>query len=471
MISLASGLRLPLTQPANYTLTQTFNDGSEVPEYGRTVVAAATERGLVVNYPDVRFLRPNASATRAEIAAFLVQALLKPGESSPVSAQYRAQTSLVPAPVGEIRGVWLTNIDSNVLYYPETLTQAINLLAELNINTLYPVVWNRGYTLYPSAVMERLIGTKIYPISLLEDRNILNEIIPQARAKNMSVIPWFEFGFMVPQSSKIIQTRRHWMTQRQDGSFLVPETEGSTNMLAWLNPFHPQVQQFMLDLVLEVVRNYDIEGIQIDDHFGLPVELGYDPFTIQLYRREHDGKTPPPNFRDPEWIAWRANKITDFIMRLFWMIKEYKPRYILSLSPNTQAFSYNNYLQDWHTWEQSGYLEEIVMQVYRNNLESFSPDLQRPEVLDGKIHVPFGIGILTGLRDRPAQLSMVEAQVQETRDRRFAGVAFFFYESLRVLTSTATGKAEFQALFPSSTARPKIVNASIPARPDTELNP
>ena len=52
----------------------------------------------------------------------------------------------------EVRGVWLTNVDSDVLFSRDNTTEAIANLAELNFNTLYPTVWNWGYTLYPSAV-------------------------------------------------------------------------------------------------------------------------------------------------------------------------------------------------------------------------------------------------------------------------------------------------------------------------------
>src|SRR5512140_3442134 len=57
-----------------------------------------------------------------------------------------------PRERSELRGVWLTNVDSEVLFNKKTLTDAVKKLADLNFNTLYPTVWNWGYTLYPSKV-------------------------------------------------------------------------------------------------------------------------------------------------------------------------------------------------------------------------------------------------------------------------------------------------------------------------------
>lgn len=52
---------------------------------------------------------------------------------------------IIPLPT-EIRGVWLTNVASGVLFVPWGINRAINQLSSLNFNTIYPVVWNRGHT-------------------------------------------------------------------------------------------------------------------------------------------------------------------------------------------------------------------------------------------------------------------------------------------------------------------------------------
>lgn len=70
-----------------------------------------------------------------------------------------ALSSLRQNPTGyELRGVWLTNIDSDVLFQRDRLSTALQRLHELNFNTVYPTVWNWGYTLYPSRVAKREIG-------------------------------------------------------------------------------------------------------------------------------------------------------------------------------------------------------------------------------------------------------------------------------------------------------------------------
>lgn len=194
----------------------------------------------------------------------------------------------------ELRSVWLTNIDSDVLFERSRLALALQRLDELNFNTVYPTVWNWGWTLYPSKIAQSVIGRSLDPTPGLQRRDMLKEVVDVGHQKGLTVIPWFEFGFMAPADSQLAKRHPQWLTNRVNGTQIV--TEG-THDRVWLNPFHPEVQQFIQNLIVEIVRNYNIDGIQFDDHFGLPSELGYDAYTVALYKKEHNGKAPPSTLR------------------------------------------------------------------------------------------------------------------------------------------------------------------------------
>ncbi|NEQ20678.1 MAG: S-layer homology domain-containing protein [Microcoleus sp. SIO2G3] len=86
LVSLVSGLDLsPPDDPAT-VLSTNFQDAPEIPTFARNSVAAATLNQLVVNYPDVAFLNPNQVATRADVAAFIYQALVNEGTLPQLSA-------------------------------------------------------------------------------------------------------------------------------------------------------------------------------------------------------------------------------------------------------------------------------------------------------------------------------------------------------------------------------------------------
>ena len=360
--------------------------------------------------------------------------------------------------ISEIRGVWLTNVDSQVLFDRDRLSQTLQTLKQLNFNVVYPTVWNAGYTLYPSTVAKQTFGQAIDPTPGLQGRDMLKEAVAEGHKQGMGVIPWLEFGFMAPANSDLAKLHPDWLTQRSDGSKIWKE---GVEERVWLNPFLPQVQQFMLDLIAEIVTKYDIDGIQFDDHFSLPAEMGYDPYTIALYIKDNPGVTAADaNPQETYWVRWRADKINEFMRRVSHAVKTRKPKCIISVSPNPLHFSLPAFLQDWFTWERENLIDELILQVYRNDLKRFNAELQRTEVKLAQSHIPVAIGIMTGLKGSPSPIEQIQTQVQAVRDRGFAGVSFFFYESLWNFGKEPVSERQstFKKLFPTSAERPDVLD-------------
>lgn len=71
LTALVSGLKYGVTIEPMNTLKKYYTDFKQIPNYAIGAIAAATEKGIVVNYPDIQLLRPNQSLTRGEIAAFI----------------------------------------------------------------------------------------------------------------------------------------------------------------------------------------------------------------------------------------------------------------------------------------------------------------------------------------------------------------------------------------------------------------
>lgn len=502
---IANGLRLTAKQATSRDLRAAFKDGRQVPDYLRNSVAAALENRLIINHPDVKRLNSNQAIRRAELGASLCQAIPslaatvpiqyvasretpvavtpRPGTPIPPPAKIPIGSVVVPVitpgvnpgqpgtiptptlppsriPTQEIRGAWITNIDSPVLFDARLLRDAMTDLDRLNFNTVYPVVWNWGYTVYPSQVAKRVIGHAIDPrYPGLQNRDPLAELVNLGRQKGISVIPWFEFGFMAPADSELATRYPDWVSQRQDGSTVWMQGEYQR---VWLNPLKPEVQNFILELLDEMMTRYNVDGIQFDDHFGLGVEFGYDPYTVALYKQENGGKEPPKNPKDPAWVKWRADKITEFMGRIHQRVKARRPNAIVALSPNSYKFAYENSLQDWDAWRQRGYVEELILQVYRTDLQSFDNELNQPEIQAARMQIPVGIGVLTGLKNRPTPIYLVEEKIRIARDRGFSGVSFFFYETMWNMSDEPRDyrQSVFQGIFAPPVTRPSVVTGN-----------
>jgi uncharacterized lipoprotein YddW (UPF0748 family) len=319
------------------------------------------------------------------------------------------------------KAVWLTNVDSQIMNSRTNLAAGLSHLAQLGFNTIYPAVWQRGYTLFPSPVAREFTGAAVLPNSPFVDRDLLAEIIELARPLKIRVIPWFEYGLMVPPQCSI--ARRYPELLSLDLSGNTQRIQGANAQKdpnAWLNCCDDRVRQFIIETIADVVRRYPVAGIQLDDHFAFPAELGYDRLTQQLFKRSGSRK----------WDDWRAAQLTGLCQQIVSSVRSIRRDCMISISPNPLGFSKRRYLLDWQKWCDLGLVDELVLQVYRDRLDLFDRELQQPEVRAIKLKIPTLIGILTGLRTRSIDTQTIGSQVNSIIDRQFGGYACFFYETL-----------------------------------------
>ncbi|MBD0313070.1 MAG: S-layer homology domain-containing protein [Microcoleus sp. T3-bin5] len=92
LTALASGLNLKRSARASKTL-QIYTDRRKVPKWAVDKVAAATEAAIVVNHPKRTLLQPNRTATRAEVAAMIYQAMAQKGQVPAKASEYVVKPS------------------------------------------------------------------------------------------------------------------------------------------------------------------------------------------------------------------------------------------------------------------------------------------------------------------------------------------------------------------------------------------
>jgi uncharacterized lipoprotein YddW (UPF0748 family) len=328
-----------------------------------------------------------------------------------------------------VRGVWLTNVDSDVLTSREKIIEAVDFCKKLGFNTIFTVTYNKGFTLYPSKVMKQLFSVEID--SLYIGRDPLQELIEEAHKQNIKVFAWFEFGFSTSyqlNGGHILKAKPEWASKNVEGKLVVK------NGFDWMNAFHPEAQNYMLSLIEEVVSNYKVDGIQGDDRLpAMPSEGGYDDYTIALYRKSHNGNNPPENSKDTEWVQWRADILTKYLERIYKRVKEINKDIIISMSPSIYPWSKEEYLQDWPTWLNNGYVELVCPQVYRYDIENYKSALN--EIVQEQVSKEnlFRIypGMLLKVGSYYASEDMIKEMIKVNRNAGLSGEVYFFYEGLK----------------------------------------
>ena len=324
-------------------------------------------------------------------------------------------------------GVWLTNSPSPLYYDNARIDQAVNELGEAGFNTLYPNVWSRGSTFHRSAFAPIEPALAQANSSETKDLDPICRMTAAAHRRGMQVIPWFEYGLMEPADAAVVQQHPDWLLQARDGSTSV-SMHGKA--MVWLNPAHPGVRQRLIGLIGEIVRRCNVDGIQLDDHFAWPIDLGYDAYTRALYRKD-TGNDPPLNVSDRAWMTWRRHQLTDLLRELRQVLKSKGTggAYV-SLSPGPFRFAYNKWLQDWEIWSLAGLIDELVVQNYAYSVAGFAKDLQQPALVKASgWGIPVEIGILAGFGGRTTPMDDLSQRVK-IANASGHGVIYFYWEGL-----------------------------------------
>jgi uncharacterized lipoprotein YddW (UPF0748 family) len=154
-----------------------------------------------------------------------------------------------------------------------------------------------------------------------------------------------------------------------------PELVHEYGNFLWMDPAEPEVQQRSLDVMLDVVRRYDVDGIHIDDYFY--------PYPVN----DADGR--PLDFPDEaaweRYVAgggtldrgdWRRRNVDVFIERLYREIKREKPHVRFGISPfgiwrpghppqiQTGFDQYGVIYADARKWLVEGWLDYYAPQLY-----------------------------------------------------------------------------------------------------------
>ena len=272
LVSLASGLGV---DPDGVTVTQgnldnIYQDAAKIPNYARKMVSAATYAGIVANYPNLIQLRPTEVATRADIAAFIYQALEYGGKAEPVESPYLVvyQRNTEVSHNREFRGVWLTTIwnrgwpsrkGMSVEEQQRELRQILDAIKSLNLNAVIWQVRPTGDAMYPTELepwSDWLTGTQGEAPEPFYDP--LEFMIDECHQRGLELHAWFNL-YRVKVSSQAEPVSPHIAVTN-------PEVVYPYESYLWLDPGTKIVQDRAYEVIMDVVRRYDIDGIHFDDY-------------------------------------------------------------------------------------------------------------------------------------------------------------------------------------------------------------
>jgi uncharacterized lipoprotein YddW (UPF0748 family) len=226
----------------------------------------------------------------------------------------------------------------------------------------------------------------------------------------------------------------------------------------WLCPSHPDNQQLEIAAMVEVVRNYDVDGIHFD-YIRYPdsnhcfcagcKERFQRASGTTLTNWPEDVLADGPLRR--QWLEWRRGNITTVVRAVSEQTRAIKPKIKLSAAVfRNWTVDRDGVGQDWKLWCDKGYLDFVCPMDYTSSNNRFETMVAQQVEWAGRTPCYPGLGV-SASSSRFGVDRAIE-QINITRRHQTRGFVIFNYdakESTELLPMLGLG----------ITAKPQMVSA------------
>lgn len=296
------------------------------------------------------------------------------------------QSNAQAPPKREFRGVWMatfSNIDwpavgSTSAQEQSTFIQRVNEHQATGMNALFVQIRSQCDAMYPSSFepwSRDLTGTQGTAPNPYYDP--LQFMITETRKKGMEFHAWLNpfRALATATTSSLAALSPNHIINQQPSWILDCTTISNGSVQKILNPGLPEVWEYVIKIVMDIVRRYDVDGIHFDDYF-------YTSPSLTTY---NDDAAYNANSRGIVNRAdWRRSNIDSLIKRVNDSIKSVKPWVKFGVSPSGIWLSnstspanpagsatssgatqhYRDHFANSRLWQNQGWIDYNIPQIY-----------------------------------------------------------------------------------------------------------
>lgn len=153
------------------------------------------------------------------------------------------------------------------------------------------------------------------------------------------------------------------------------------------DPGHPEVQQHVFNIAMEIVSRYDVDGLNLDWLRYPGKDWGYNPVAVARFNQRF-GKTGQPSSTDTNWCQFRRDQITALLRKIYLSAIAIKPNLKISAATIAwppvptdtkdwvnQSAAYSHVFQDWRGWMEEGILDMNLPMLYLSQQQPRNQEL------------------------------------------------------------------------------------------------
>lgn len=256
----------------------------------------------------------------------------------------------------ELRGVWITYMDlclqdgkRSEQDFREKFTDIADTCKSSGFNTLIVQVRPFSDSLYFSEIFpfSHIISGRQGEKTDYDPLKIMCEI---AKSKDMSVHAWVNpYRIKLKETPESLSDSNPYVINKELG------VECDNGI--YYNPALQKVRDLIVSGVCEIVKNYDVDGVQFDDYFYPTEDESFDKEQYEQYKA---------TAKEPMSLSeWRKANVNILIAQCYLELHKIKNDIQFGISP--QGNIQNNYAlgADVISWcKNSGYIDYICPQLY-----------------------------------------------------------------------------------------------------------
>lgn len=380
---------------------------------------------------------------------------------APQTVPKQNETAKATQNSGELRAVWVNYNELSMKTYEnggtendfraKAMKMCENIRAD-GLNTVIVQVRPFCDSFYPSKYFPwsaYLTGTQGQAV----EYDPLAVFIDCAQAQNLSVQAWINPYRVLPSTEWVLLSAdnpaRKWYEAGKTENLLL------TGEGIYLNPASTEVQTLLLNGVREILENYAVSAIHLDDYFYPTTDYAVDADSFAAYLAA--GGTLSQD-------DWRRENVSAFVSALYATVKAVNPQVQVVISPGGDLErNYNTLYADVARWaREPGYVDVLLPQLYygfeneKKPFESTALEWANLQYADG-VSLCFGLAAYkcgqedayagSGETEWTAHTDILARQVSYCRGLAHCdGFAFFTYSSIYQQNSEENVKKEWKNL-------------------------
>ncbi len=361
-----------------------------------------------------------------------------------------ALANVLPYIKNEAKGVWIRPTETTETQIIATL----NNMQKVGFDNIFLETFYHGKTIFPSKTMAQ--HGFIVQNELFAGIDPLKIWIKEAHKRNIKVHIWFQsfYAGNIPPSANprsILAVNPEWGNKTgADYSNSTPTMSRSEHNGFFLDPANPEVQDFLLELLTEIIRTYKPDGINLD-YIRYPQSVsktesgswGYTEYARKDFTQMY-GKDPVAlTTKDDLWKEWenyRREHITNFVRKAGTTCKQngvYVSTVIFPDAANALAIKQ----QDWRTWSKRNYVNgftPLFLTYDPKMVASMMNDVIATKAPSTDIFAGIFVTFMDGSKEDLIR------QIHETRKLKANGVILFDYAHTTPKYTTILAESAFK---------------------------